>query len=380
MIVLQVIPELDAGGAERTTVDIARAIVAAGGTALVASAGGRLEPELAATGAEMIRLPLASKNPLTLWANAAALARIIRERNVAIVHARSRAPAWSALLAARRTGVRFVTTYHGIYNARSAFKRWYNGVMAQGDAVIANSAFTARHLVAVHGTDPARVTVIPRGTDLARFDPAAVPPERVAAMRASWGLTGGAPVILLPGRLTRWKGQAVAITALAGVPGAVLVLAGDAQGREGYVAELDALAQRLGLGGRVVRPGHVADMPAALAAADVVVSASTEPEAFGRVAVEAQAMARPVVATAIGATEETVRDGVTGHLVPPGDAEALAATLRELLARDPVALAAMGAAGRAHVLARFTVAAMASATLGVYQRLLAARPVAALDP
>jgi len=380
LIVLQVIPELDAGGAERTTVDIARAIVAAGGTALVASAGGRLEPELAATGAEMIRLPLASKNPLTLWANAAALARIIRERNVAIVHARSRAPAWSALLAARRTGVRFVTTYHGIYNARSAFKRWYNGVMAQGDAVIANSAFTARHLVAVHGTDPARVTVIPRGTDLARFDPAAVPPERVAAMRASWGLTGGAPVILLPGRLTRWKGQAVAITALAGVPGAVLVLAGDAQGREGYVAELDALAQRLGLGGRVVRPGHVADMPAALAAADVVVSASTEPEAFGRVAVEAQAMARPVVATAIGATEETVRDGVTGHLVPPGDAEALAATLRELLARDPVALAAMGAAGRAHVLARFTVAAMASATLGVYQRLLAARPVAALDP
>ena len=171
MIVLQVIPELEAGGAERTTLEVAEAVIADGGRALVASQGGRLEDELTALGGELLRLPVASKNPLTLWSNMRALIAIIEREAVQIVHARSRAPAWSAKWACDRTKAHFVTTYHGTYNARSALKRRYNSVMALGERVIANSQFIGEHVRAEHGVDEARLAVIPRGVDLERFDP-----------------------------------------------------------------------------------------------------------------------------------------------------------------------------------------------------------------
>ena len=366
---------------EQTTLDVARAIVEAGGRALVASAGGRLEGELAARGGELMRLPLDRKAPWTLAANALALERLILRDGVAVVHARSRAPAWSALLAARRTGAAFVTTYHGVYNARSAPKRAYNRVMAMGDAVIANSGFTAEHLLAEHrGVDPARVVAIPRGVDLERFSPGRIADGRVAAVRAAWGLAPDEtrPIALLAGRLTAWKGQALLIDALAalaaqGRDDLVLVLAGDDQGRVAYTDGLRTAARARGLAERVRIVGHCADMPAAYLACDFACAPSLEPEAFGRTAVEPQAMGRPVLAADHGAVRETVVEGVTGWRIAPGDVQAWASALARALEASPAARAAMGAAGRARVEARYSLRAMTDATLAVYTRLLEAR-------
>ncbi len=376
--VLQVTPALDAGGVERTTIEIAEAVTRAGGRALVASRGGRLEGELADVGGELVAMPLDTKNPLAILANIGRLATLGREARVSLIHARSRAPAWSALFAARRLGVPFVTTYHGIYNGNGGLKRFYNSVMARGDLVIANSDYTRAHVMKVHGVAADRVVSIPRGVDLARFDPAQVTPERVAAMRHLWGVAAndGRPIVLLPGRLTRWKGQAVLIEAAAlmekAQPGAALyVLAGDSQGRAEYVADLHELARKSGVQSCVRIVGHLVDMPAALAAATVAVFPSTDAEAFGRAAVEAQAMGVPVVASALGGLAETIVDGESGLLVAPGDAVALAAAVKRLLALTPEQRQAMGATGAARVRARYSVGALQVATLAVYERVLA---------
>lgn len=377
LCVLQVTPALDAGGVERTTLEVTEAIVRAGGRALVASAGGRLEPELAAVGGELIRLPLKTKNPLAVRANADRLAEIARREAVAIIHARSRAPGWSAFWAARKLGLPFVTTYHGVYNARTPLKRLYNSVMARGDVVIANSEFTRAHVLAEHRIDPAKIVTIPRGVDVAAFDPAAIAPERIAAVRASLGLAPGdaRPLIAAPARLTRWKGQLVMIEAARhlaaeGGPPFVLALPGDPQGRDDYLAEVRAAAQAAGLAQGVLIPGHVADMPALFAATAVAVFPSLEPEAFGRGAIEAQAMAVPVVAAGHGGLAETVIDGRTGALVPPGDAPALARAIQRLLAMTAQERARIGAAGRAHVLERYSTKRLQESTLAVYGRLL----------
>lgn len=371
--VLQVLPSLDTGGVERGTVEMTQAIVAAGGAALVASEGGRLVAAVERAGGRHIRLPLASKNPATIWLNAGRLGRLIRTEGVGIIHARSRAPAWSALLAARRTGARFVTTYHGVYNEGVPGKRRYNAVMAKGDRVIAISRFVAALLAARHGVEPSRIRVIPRGVDPALFDPARVTAPQVAQLAAAWRVPDGAPVVMLPARLTRWKGAAVLIDAMAllACTDACCVLVGATQGRERFARQLQAQAQALGMAGRLRMAGHCDDMPAALALADVVVSASLDPEGFGRAVIEAQAMARPVIATDHGGAAETVEHGVTGWRVPPGDAGALAAALDHALAMQPDGRRGMGERARASVLAHYTTAAMQAATLDVYRELLA---------
>lgn len=368
--VLQVIPALDAGGAERTAVDVAAAIVRAGGKAWIATEGGRLAREAEQAGAKLVSGNFASKNPLTIWSNAARLADLIRREDISVIHARSRAPAWSAWIAARRTGIRFVATYHGIYNARNAFKRTYNSIMARGDAIIANSQFTADHVTAQHHPDPAKLFVIPRGVDIQAFTPQNVPADRIEAIRKQWSLRPDKPVILMPGRLTRWKGQLLFIEALAMMPekNFEAVMAGDAQERDTYVTELRDALDRLGLSQHVRIPGHCADMPAAMMVADIVVAPSIEPEAFGRIAVEAQAMGRPIIASKLGAQTETVIDGVTGFLFPPGDADALAQAMSRALALPEAQKAAMAQAGRAKVLRSYTVDAMCAATLDVYRK------------
>ncbi len=382
--ILQIIPELDTGGAELSAVEIAEAVALAGGRALVlAEPGGRLVPRIAAAGGTFVPFPAASKNPLGMLANARALARLVREKHVDLVHARSRAPAWSAFAAARRAGVPLVTTYHGAYGETNAVKRLYNSVMARGDMVIANSQFTADLVADRYGTPRQRIAVIHRGVDAGAFDAATVGRERPAALRARWGLGEQAPVILQMARLTAWKGQSVLIEALARLKRAgtlgdgVLVLAGDAQGRDAYVEALRRQIAEAGLVERVRLVGHVEDVAAAYLAAHVTVVASTEPEAFGRTAIEAAAMGCPVIATAIGAPPETVLaepavpgGGATGWLVPPGDPVALAGRLAAALALEPAERRAMGERARAHVLARFTVAAMQRRTLAVYDRLL----------
>lgn len=384
MTVLQVIPRLDEGGAERGTLDIAGALVRSGARALVVTAGGRLEDSVARTGAELVRLPVASKNPLTIIANGFRLARLIARERIDIVHARSRAPAWSALIAAHLARVPLVTTHHGIYRGRFALKRWYSSVMTRGDRVIANSAHVAERIRDAYPAAASRMAVIPRGVDLAAFDPRAVAAERVRALKRRWGVPEGARVVLLPGRLSRWKGQDLFIAAarlLAREPAhadAVFVLAGGSESPQ-LQAELAAQAQQAGLGARILFAGHCDDMPAAYAAASVVVSASREPEPFGRVLIEAQAMGAIVVAADHGGARETVHVGpeATGFRVPPGDAAALAKGIAEALALAPETRAAMAARARAYVAEKFSLERMCADTLSVYRELLAAHAPAA---
>lgn len=369
MNILQVLPELNAGGVERTTIEIAQALNAAGHTAHVASEGGRLEGELSAADGILHRLPMGSKNPLYLRTNTRALINIIKDNNIDVVHARSRAPAWAARAAAKATNIPFVTTYHGIYNAKSGLKRRYNAIMATGDIIIANSNYTKAHILKEHHTDPARIIVIPRGVDMEIFDPAKVKPADIKACRKIWGVNMKAKVLLLPGRLTRWKGQLVAIRALENCPeNTLLVLLGDAQGRDDYVTEIDVLARSLNLQDRVIIAPHTADMATAYASADMVISASTDPEAFGRIAIEAQAMQTLVVATAHGGALETVIDGKTGFLVTPNDAPALAQGITQILQISKTNRTKLEHAARLRIQAEFSAKALKTATLSVYKK------------
>jgi glycosyltransferase involved in cell wall biosynthesis len=377
--ILQVIPHLDAGGAERTTVEVAEALVAAGAKALVISAGGRLEGELTRAGAELIRFDGAgTKNPLRVLGNAGAIAKIIRQRKVDLVHARSRAPAWSALWAARRAKTPFVTTYHGVYNAKTAPKRFYNSIMARGDVVIANSDYTAGHVRKLYPAAANRIVTIPRGVDIGRFSPDQIGPSRKRQLDLDWRLPdiGRPVVILLPARMTGWKGHREAIQAAALLAGRRkdqswrMIFAGDAQGRRGYLEELAQLIASHGLDDRITIVGHCDDMPAALATADIVIAPSNEPEAFGRVAAEAGAMAVPAIGSSIGAQGEIIVHGRTGLIVPPADPAALAAAITDLLDRGAAGRKAMGEAAMAYVREKFTTAALQKATLAVYDRLI----------
>lgn len=375
--ILQVLPAMGNGGVERGTIEIAQAIVRAGGRAVVASAGGPNVARLQRVGAEHIELPLASKKPWTILANRRRLRRLIVAERVSLVHARSRAPAWSAGPAARAAGVPFVTTYHGSYNEGSWFKKRYNRIMVSADRIIAISHFISDLIQRRYGTPSDRITVIHRGADLTQFRPEAVGAARLVKMQQAWGLQDDTRVILMPGRLTRWKGQATLIEAVArlrerrSLAGIAVVIAGDAGKKSAYRQELQALARRYKLSPQeVVLPGHCDDMPAAMQLAEVVLSTSIEPEAFGRVMAEAGALGKPVIATNIGAAPEIVVPGETGWLVPPSDAEALAAALDAALSLSDEQRAAMRAAALARVRARFSVEAMCAKTLAVYTALL----------
>ena len=369
-MVLQVLPALRAGGVERGTVEMAQAIAGAGGTAWVASAGGRMVPEVGRAGGHHVILPLAAKDPWTIWRNAGRLAALVRQSGARIVHARSRAPAWSALWAARRTGAHFVTTYHGVYSETLPGKRWYNAVMARGERVIAISEHVARQVRLRHGVGEDRLRVIPRGADVVAFDPATLAPGRLVRLAEAWRLPAEAPVIMLPGRLSRWKGQRELVQAFAAMRhrDAVLVLVGETAGRERMAEYLRRLALGLGVADRLRLVGHCDDMPAAMRLASVVVSGSLLPEPFGRVVV--QAMERLVIATDHGGAAETVEHGVTGWRVAPLDRPAMAAALDHALDLPAAERDARGRAARDSVCRRYTVAAMQAATLDVYRELL----------
>jgi glycosyltransferase involved in cell wall biosynthesis len=384
---LQVTPELETGGAEQTTLDVAHAVIAGGGRALVAARGGRMVSRLEADGGRLAQMPVQSKNPLVMLGNAARLTDLIRKEKVTLVHARSRAPAFSALWAAHAAKVPFIATYHGVYNAKSGLKRWYNAVMTKGDLVIANSEFTRDHVIAEHGIDPDKVVAIPRGIDLKRFEPGLVSSGRVDKLREAWGVAPGERrlKVLLAGRLTRWKGQGLLIEAVAilqarGLADRFLfLLAGDDQGRKAYRAELEAAIASAGLEDTIRIVGHCDDMPAAYLICDLAVAPSLEPEAFGRTAVEPQVMGRAVIASDHGATRETVLPGDTGWLAAPGDAAAWADALVTACEAGAGRRATMGDAARNRARRLYSVEAMCEATLAVYRRVLEARTVAAPD-
>lgn len=373
LTVLQVLPSLVTGGVERGAVDIAAALVAEGERGIVVSSGGPMTHDLTRAGAEHITLPVDSKNPFVIRKNIDRLAQIIRDNNVDIVHARSRAPAWSAFYAARKTGARFITTFHGTYNLGLPFKKLYNSIMTRGDRVIAISEFIAHHILDTYQIDPARIRVIHRGINFNVFDPATVSAERVIKLASDWRLPDGVPIIMLPGRLTRWKGQAVLIEALSllGRDDVRCIIVGSEQGKTRYTRRLQSLIDKFDLGSIVHIVGECRDMPAALMLADVVVHASTDPEAFGRVIVEAQAMGRPVVASDHGASRELVEPGETGWLAPPGDAKSLSDALRNALGLSVEDRESLAEKARRRARAQFGNIAMCDATLETYRSLLA---------
>lgn len=380
--VLQVVPALDEGGAERTTVEIARAIIGAGGRALVASSGGRLVDEIKKAGGGFFEMPAHSKNPVSIMANRGRLIDLIKRERVDIVHARSRAPAWSALFAARASRVPLVTTYHGAYRAQSPLKKIYNSSMVRGDLVIANSEFTA---AAIRSSYPKvkNMRVIPRGADLEEFNPLGIWESRISRLRNCWGLSGppGGLILLLPGRLTDWKGHRLAIDAVAGLvkgtaaasgvsPPFQLIFAGDEEGRGKFARDLMRRVGELGLQEMVRWVGHCDDMPAAYLLADIILSPATRPEAFGRIAVEAGAMERVVIAADHGGARETVIDRETGFLAQPGSVESLASAILSASALGDSGRRAMGARARQWVARRFSTDAMTRATIEGYQDLL----------
>ena len=380
--ILQIVPRLDSGGAEQTTLDIAGALVDAGARALVASEGGRLVGDLQARGGIFIPYPAATKNPWVMMSAAGDLRSLIARESVALVHVRSRAPAWVALRVCRKMDVPLVTTWHGTPSDASAIKQRYNSVMARGDVVIANSSWTADMVGKLYPQAVPRIATIPRGIDLHRFSPHAVEPDRVRHLRERWKVTPEEQIVLVPARLARRKGHLLLVEAARRLAtkdrdNLVFIFAGDTGGRDATQRDIERAAIAAGLTGRVRCVGYCEDMPAAYLAAAVVVVPSIEPESFGRVAVEAQAMGAPVIVTDLGAASETVRappqvseTGRTGWRVKPGDAAALTDALAAVLPMRAAARDALAARARAHVVAAFTVERMSATTLNLYDRLL----------
>jgi glycosyltransferase involved in cell wall biosynthesis len=389
--VLQVLPALGEGGVERGTIDIARFLVAEGWGALVASAGGSGTAALEAAGGKAVHMPLRTKNPLGIRANARRLEKLIRKEGVDVVHARSRAPAWSAYYAARRCGVPFVTTCHGVYSgSRYWLKRHYNAVMAKGDRVIAISDFVAEHLRERYGVKSDRLRVVPRGVDIRQFDPEGVAPDRLARLAERWQLDRDRQVIMLPGRVVRRKGHLLLLRAIERLPRQdfACLIVGGVEAGSGYRSEIEELMGSLGLRQVVRLVGPCDDMPAAYLLADVVVAPSTiAPEPFGRVSIEAQAMGKPVIVTNLGGLGETLMPAATGWLVPPDDPAELADALELALGLPEDTRARLADRARNFVARNFSSEEMGRKTLAVYREVLegaaapsslaAARPTAA---
>ena len=380
---LQIIPHLDSGGAERTTIEIAASLAEVGARPLVASRGGRMVSELQALGGIWLPFPAATKNPIAMALNVRRLAHLIRAEGVDLVHARSRAPAWVAYAATRLTKTPFITTYHGAYSGSGVLKLQYNSVMTRGDLVIANSRFTATEIARVFPDAAKKLRVIPRGVDVRSFDPNKVSSERVNALRRAWNVAPDERVVLLAARLTSRKGHKTLIAAArelmqSGLRDTKFILAGDEQGRASYVKEIDAAIRKAGLAGIVSRTGHCADMPAALVAAAIAVVPSLDAEAFGRVAAEALAMGTPTIVSDQGGLAEIVRTAAeadpakrTGWRVPAGNASALAQAIREALALGASARDHLSLTARAYAVRHYSIERMCTATLAAYADLLA---------
>lgn len=369
-VILQVLPEMRSGGVERGTVEIAGAIARAGFKSLVASHGGPMEKQLVRAGATHFKLPLHSKNPFTIWLNSKRLARIIRKHKVKIIHARSRAPAWSAWLAAQETGCKFVTSFHGFYGLQNEWKQKYNSVMTRGERVIAVSHFIAEHIKANYEMDHEKLRVIHRGVDLQSFNKAHFSADRMVKLSQEWHLPE-LPLILFPGRVTRWKGQDVFLRALAALPhrNFFAVILGDSTNHDSYFNELEQIIHDSGLAGHVRIAPHTDYITEAYMLAKTVVATSVEPEAFGRVVLEAQAMGKPVIATNHGGPQETMIAGQTGWLVEPGNVAELSAAINESLHLDQEQMDFIEQA-TTHNAHNFSLDKMCEKTIAVYQEIL----------
>ena len=377
--VLQVIPKLGYGGAETGCYDIAHYLPENDCGSFIVTSGGELLKFIDKKKVKIIKLPVHSKNPLIIFINFLALIWVILINNISIVHARSRAPAWSCLLAAKITGRKFVTTFHGTYNFNSKMKKLYNSVMVRSDLIIAGSNFIFSHIKENYSKyldTKKKLLVIFRGINVDYFDPTTKLDSDEKKLLNEWQIEKDKKIILLPGRLTGWKGQEVFIEAVnlvnieLGYEAFYAVILGSDQGRDLYKKKLIRLTEQHRLINQVKFIDHCKDMALAYKVSDVVVSASIEPEAFGRVAVEAQSMERPIIASNIGGSNETVIDEKTGFLFESNNAKSLSKKILKVLFMDEASLQSIGKEGRKNIIQKFNVEKMCFSTYSEYKRII----------
>ncbi|MCB2053711.1 MAG: glycosyltransferase family 4 protein [Geminicoccaceae bacterium] len=375
--VLQVLSTEDGEAVARGVVQLARALVEAGWAAVVASPGGRLERELAGCGGVHVTLPLDSRNPLTVFADVRRLARTVTERNVKLIHAHGPLAGWTGAFAAKRAKIGFMTTFHRVQEGQNHWlKRRFNGVMTAGDRVIAVSDFIAEHIQEGYEVDGSRVRIVRHGVDLSAFDPAAVRGHRIAALSERWQLGYERRVVILPGRVERAKGHLVALEAMARMKRKdfLLLVVGDLDSKSAYVREIERTILAKNLSDRVHFGGHCDDMAAAYMLADVVILPAVEPEAFGRVAIEAQAMGKPVVVSHMGALPETVMPASTGWLIKPDDPDELAWALDLALSMEGDVKERLAERARAFVVEELSIEQMCRRTIDIYRELVRNAP------
>ena len=377
--VLQVIPKLGYGGAETGCYDLAHYLPENNCSSYIVTSGGELLKFIDRKKVKVIKLPVHSKNPFLMLFNSIALIFIILLNNISIVHARSRAPAWSCLFATKITRRKFVTTFHGTYNFKNPFKKFYNSVMVRSDLIIAGSNFIFSH---INQNYPKyldlkkKFLVIFRGINVDYFDSSTTLDSEENRLISDWEVDKNKKIILMPGRLTAWKGQETFIEALnlvnkeLGYDSFNAVILGSDQGRDIYTKKIKRLAEQYRLTSQLKFIEHCKNMPLAYKISDIVVSASVEPEAFGRVAVEAQSMEKPIIASDIGGSNETISDNVTGFLFQSGNAEALSKKIVEVLQLDESRLKSIGIEGRKNIIKKFNVEKMCFSTYSEYKKLL----------
>ena len=377
--VLQVIPKLGYGGAETGCYDLAHYLPENNCSSYIVTSGGELLKFIDRKKVKVIKLPVHSKNPFLMLFNSIALIFIILLNNISIVHARSRAPAWSCLFATKITRRKFVTTFHGTYNFKNSIKKFYNSVMVRSDLIIAGSNFIFSH---INQNYPKyldlkkKFLVIFRGINVDYFDSSTTLDSEENRLISDWEVDKNKKIILMPGRLTAWKGQETFIEALnlvnkeLGYDSFNAVILGSDQGRDIYTKKIKRLAEQYRLTSQLKFIEHCKNMPLAYKISDIVVSASVEPEAFGRVAVEAQSMEKPIIASDIGGSNETIIDNVTGFLFQSGNAEALSKKIVEALQLDESRLKSIGIEGRKNIIKKFNVEKMCFSTYSEYKKLL----------
>ena len=377
--VLQVIPKLGYGGAETGCYDIAHFLPENDCGSFIVTSGGELLKFIDKKKVKIIKLPVHSKNPLIIFINFLALVAIILVKNISIVHARSRAPAWSCLLASKITGRKFVTTFHGTYNFNNKIKKFYNSVMVRSDLIIAGSNFIFSHIkdnYTKYLNAKKKLLVIFRGINVDYFDPTTKLDSDEKKLLKKWQIEKDKKIILLPGRLTGWKGQEVFIEAInlvnieLGYEAFYAVILGSDQGRDLYKKKLIRITEQHRLNNQVKFIDHCNDMALAYKVSDIVISASIEPEAFGRVAVEAQSMEKPIIASDIGGSNETIIDEKTGFLFESSNAKSLSEKILKVLSMDETLLQSIGKEGRKNIIQKFNVEKMCFSTYSEYKRLL----------
>lgn len=371
--VLQVVPSLVSGGVERGTLDVAKALVNNNFRSIVISSGGALVSPLQESGSEHVKLKVASKSPISIVNNYRNISRILQEEKVDIIHARSRAPAWSAYMAARNTDTRFITTFHGIYNFSTAFKKFYNSIMVRGERVIAVSEFVKRHILENYSANPDNIRVINRGVDYNYFNPENFSKEMLEKLKDKYHISQSYPIILFPARMTSWKGHMVLIDALNKIRDHEFccLIVGDLSKHPNFNKRVSDKISELKLQSKVKVFGPESDMMSLYGFADIVISASIEPEAFGRVVVEAQSMEKLVIATNIGGAAETIEDEKTGFHVKPSDAMDLAEKIKYCLTiLGSTKAQEMSINARKSAIEKFSLELMISKTLDIYKELL----------